>query len=164
MAPRSGSPKPVLGWRERVSLPALGVAGIRAKIDTGARTSALHATEIRRFRRRGKRMVRFKVFPGPRRAPGARPVDVEATLWAERKVRNSSGRPVRRPVILTALELGDDRWVIEVGLTERTLMGYPMLLGRQAIRGRFHVDPGRSFLRTGSAAAPRKRKRKAGTR
>jgi hypothetical protein len=164
MAASATRRKPVLGWRERVSLPALGVLGIRAKVDTGARTSALHATGIRRFRRRGKRMVRFKVFPGPRRAAGARPIDVEATLWAERKVRDSSGRLVHRPVILTALELADDRWVIEVGLTERTLMGYPMLLGRQAIRGRFYVDPGRSFLRTGPAAAPRRRRRKAGTR
>jgi len=151
--------KPVLGWRERVSLPALGVAAIRAKVDTGARTSALHAVGIRKFRRRGRRMVRFTVAGARRSARGPSTVEAEATLWGERRVRSSSGHPAKRPVILTAVELAGERWVIELGLTERTVMGFPMLLGRQAIRGRYVVDPGQSYLRSRRPRA-RKKQRK----
>jgi hypothetical protein len=140
----------IAGWRERVSLPALGLRAIAAKIDTGARTSALHASDVETFRRGGKRHVRF----GLRKGGGTR--RVEATLWGERRVRSSSGHPARRPVILTVLEMGGERWVIEVGLAERGTMGFPMLLGRQAVRGRFLVDPARSWLIGKDGGARRK--------
>ncbi|MGQ0615057.1 MAG: ATP-dependent zinc protease family protein [Planctomycetaceae bacterium] len=157
-----GQRTPLVGWRERVSLPALGLNGIRAKVDTGARTSAIHALEIRRFRRGGRRMVRFKLLPKGKRRKSAPPLEAEATLWGERKVRSSSGHPTLRPIILTVLALGGERWVIELGLASRALMGFPMLLGRQALRGRLLVDPGRSYLAgasgggTGARAVRRK--------
>ncbi len=154
-APRAR--KPAVGWRERISLPALGLKGIRAKVDTGARTSAIHALEIRRFRRGGRRMVRFKLQPRRKRTRTAPPIEAEATLWGERKVKSSSGHPTLRPIILTVLELGEERWVIELGLASRALMGFPMLLGRQALRGRYLVDPGRSYLTGAPGGATGKR-------
>lgn len=135
---------PVIGWREWVSLPELGIEAIKTKVDTGARSSSLHAYDIQRFRRRGRSMVRFRVHPIQRDARFT--VEAEAPLIDLRKVRSSSGTTSLRPVILTDVELLERRWAIEVTLTRRDAMGFRMLLGRQAIRGRFSVDPGRSFV------------------
>lgn len=141
---RTAPPRPAIGWREWVRLPELGIDGIKAKVDTGARSSSLHAYDIRRFRRKGVRMVRFRVHPIQRDFRTT--VEAEARLVDLRKVRSSSGAVSLRPVIATEVELLGVRWEIEVTLTRRDAMGFRMLLGRQAIRGRFAVDAGRSFV------------------
>jgi hypothetical protein len=141
-----GAPRvrPTVGWREWVALPDLDVARIKAKVDTGARSSALHAFDIERIRMGRKPGVRFSLHPRQR---SSRPVVVaEALLVDERWVRSSSGKQTFRPVIVTPVRLGRQIWEIEVTLVQRDMMGFRMLLGRQAIRRRFLVDPGRSYL------------------
>ncbi len=135
---------PIIGWREQLALPDLGISEVKAKIDTGARSSALHAFDVETFNSNGKRMVRFKVHPYQRDAH--RTVTAEAELLDQRQVRNSGGQTQVRPVIETTVELNGDRWSIELTLTNRDVMGFRMLLGRQAVRRRFLVDAGRSFL------------------
>ena len=136
--------RPVIGWREWVALPGLGIEAIKAKVDTGARSSSLHAYDIRRFKRGGRRWVRFKVHPIQRDFRTT--AETEAPLIDLRKVTSSSGTASLRPVILTEIELHGQRWEIEITLTRRDEMGFRMLLGRQAVRDRFVVDPGRSFI------------------
>lgn len=135
---------PVIGWREWLSLPELGIAEVKVKIDTGARSSALHAFDIEPFRRNGKLMVRFKVHPYQRDVK--KTVISEAEVIDERGVRNSGGYKELRPVIFTSIELRGERWPIELTLTNRDLMRFRMLLGREAVRGRFLIDAGRSYL------------------
>lgn len=136
-------PLPVIGWREWVALPDLGVEAIKVKVDTGARTSSLHAHDMELFMRGGEEWVRFAVHTGEEGA-GA-PAPAEVRVVEHRAVRNSGGQEERRPVIVTPVELAGERWPIEVTLTRRDSMGFRMLLGRQAIRRRFTVDPGVSF-------------------
>lgn len=126
-----------------MSFPDLGIESIKAKVDTGARTSALHAFDLVEFRRGDKTWARFEVHPRQRRSRPA--VEVELPLLGRRRVRDSSGRVQERPVVETAIELLGHRWPIEITLTRRDVMGFRLLLGRQAIRRRFIVDPGRSF-------------------
>lgn len=141
---------PVIGWREQVALPELGITEVKAKIDTGARSSALHAFDIETFQDEGKMMVRFKVHPYQRDTH--RTVLTQAEVIGQREVRNSGGHAQLRPVIQTTVELGELAFPIELTLTNRDKMGFRMLLGRQAVRRRFLVDAGQSFLqsRTGS--------------
>lgn len=132
----------VIGWREWVGLPALGVPAVRAKIDTGARTAALHVVAYRARRVGRVDVALFGVHPehgGPR-------IDVEAELVGSRWVRNPGGRREERPVIVTDLTLGDVTVPAHVTLTSREDMGLPMLVGRHALRRRFLVDPGRSYV------------------
>ncbi len=138
--------KVCLGWREWVALPDLGVKRIKVKVDTGARTSALHAEDIRVFRRRGQPKVSFTLYPFQRSRRGA--VHVEADLVEKRVVRSSVGVETQRPVIRTHLELAGHRRLIEVTLVNRDIMGFRMLLGREAIKGCYLVDPGHSFLQS----------------
>lgn len=133
-----------IGWREWVALPDLGVTRIKAKIDTGARSSALHAFDLERFRRRGNHMVRFAIHTLQRSSK--RVIIAEAEMMDERIVRSSNGVHALRPVILTRVELLGESWPIELTLASRDEMGFRMLLGRQAVRGRFLIDPGRSYL------------------
>ena len=146
--PRKRKPPPapteVVGWREWVELPALGIGAVKAKVDTGARSSSLHAYDMKRFRRRGVSMIRFKVHPIQRDFRTV--VESEAELVDLRKVRSSSGVQTLRPVIVTPLKLGATSWEIEITLVRRDAMGFRMLLGRQALRDHILVDPGRSFL------------------
>lgn len=142
--PELGSTLPAIGWREWLALPALGILAIKAKIDTGARSSALHAFDIERFDRDHEPMVRFKVHPYQRSHDGV--IVAEAPLAGERFVRNSGGIETLRPVIVAEVELGGQRWPIELTLTPRDAMGFRMLLGREAVRRRFLVDAGRSYL------------------
>lgn len=144
----------VIGWREWVGLPDLGVAAIKVKIDTGARSSALHAFDLERFSRRGHRMVRFTVHPYQRDT--VRSVRVEAELHDERPVRDSGGHVEQRPVILTSVRMLERTWEVELTLTNRDEMGFRMLLGRQGLRGQFVIDPNRSFL----CGKPQRRLRK----
>lgn len=138
------STKPIIGWREWVSLPKLGISAIKAKIDTGARSSAIHASEMEIYRSRGRDMVRFTVQPFQRNNRDRIVAEVE--LFDRRKVRSSSGEAKIRPVILTELMLMGRRKSIELTLIDRSDMGFRMLLGREAIRGDFVVDPNRSYL------------------
>lgn len=140
----SPSLKPLtsIGWREVVALPELGLDAVRAKVDTGARTSALHATDRELFTRDGRDWLRFHVPHDEAEA-----WDCEAPLLGERVVKNTSGQPEARPVIETLLVLGRRRWRIEVTLADRADMKLPLILGRTAIRRRrLVVDPGRSWL------------------
>ena len=140
---RKRAAKPVLGWREWVALPELGIENIKAKIDTGARTSALHAYRIAQFEEDGHRRVRFAVHPVQRRK---RPeILCVADVIGERMVTSSSGHRERRLVIRTPLLVGGRSWPIEITLTDRDEMSFRMLLGRQALRRRVLLDPGRSF-------------------
>ncbi|QDU61782.1 hypothetical protein Pan216_26470 [Planctomycetes bacterium Pan216] len=140
-----------VGWREWVALPDLGVPFIKAKVDTGARSSTLHAFDIHYFDRDGVPWVRFSVHPIQRDAHVT--IQSEAKLLDHRAVRSSSGHQTRRPSILTTVELLGKRWEIELTLAGRDEMGFRMLLGRQALRRRFVVDPGRSYIGGRSIAA-----------
>lgn len=141
-----------IGWREWLALPDLKMPAVKAKIDTGARTSSLHAFDVESIRRSGRKYVRFKVHPIQR--DSSTTVTCEALLEEERWVRSSNGKRELRPVIRTAVTIMGLEWVIELTLTSRDNMGFRMLLGREAVRGRCLVDPGRSFV------AGRRRKRK----
>jgi len=126
-----------------VALPGLGIARIKAKVDTGARSSALHALDLETVERKGVTWIRFSVLPVQRSSRGL--VRAEAPLVDRRSVRSSSGRSERRPVVEVGVELGGQRFPVEMTLTRRDQMGFRMLLGRTALRRRFLVDPGRSF-------------------
>ncbi len=135
---------PLIGWREWVGLPDLGIKKIKAKVDTGARSSSLHAFDVQVFERDGAKWVRFQVHPIQRK--DARSVEVEAPVLEFRSVRSSSGKAAVRPVILTTVELLGISWPIELTLASRDKMGFRMLLGREAFRGKFLVDAGRSYF------------------
>lgn len=144
----------LVGWQEAVSLPELGAGPIVAKIDTGARSAALHADDIH-ISGRGKRMrVRFKV---QRRGSSTRRIECEMPLHDVRRIKSSNGQIELRAVISTPIEIGGHVLDAEITLTQRSDMGAAMLIGRSSIKGTFLVDPSRTFLRT-------KRPRKAKTR
>jgi hypothetical protein len=134
--------KPVMGWREWVGLPDLGVDAIKAKVDTGARSSSLHAWDIDVDETEG--LVRFSVHP--LQADESIVVGAVAPLIEHREVRSSNGEVELRPVIRTRAVVLGLQFDIELGLSNRDEMGFRMLLGRSAIRRRFVVDPGRAFL------------------
>jgi hypothetical protein len=142
-----------IGWREWVGLPDLGVRWIKAKVDTGARTSALHAFDLTSFERDGAAWLRFLVHP--RQGDTTRGVWAHARLLDERLVRSSSGHDELRPFIATMVSLGAQTWMTELSLTNRDTMGFRMLLGRHALRGRYVVDPGGSYL---EGRRPRRRR------
>ncbi len=133
---KSTAPPAVIGWRERVSLPELGVGPISAKIDTGAATAALHATDIRS----GGGHVDFTVPVKGRRIRCSLP------LKGRKRVKSSNGLAQTRAVVETEIKVGKHRFVIDVTLTDRSDMGIPMLIGRASIAGRFIVDPARSYV------------------
>ncbi|MGH8214373.1 MAG: ATP-dependent zinc protease family protein [Rhodanobacteraceae bacterium] len=133
---------PVFGWRERVALPRLGIGRIKAKLDTGARSSALHMDSLETFRRDGRDWLRFGLVTG-RRPPCS--VVCEAPALDRRRVTDSSGNASVRWFIETEVVLGTLALGIEVSLTNRRGMLFPMLLGRTALAGRALVDPARSY-------------------
>ncbi|NNC60319.1 MAG: ATP-dependent zinc protease [Erythrobacter sp.] len=141
-----------VGWREMVALPDLTDVRIPAKIDTGARTSSLHALAIERFDREGHRWVRFLLDLGHQRV---QPVTVEVPRADKRVVTSSNGEAEERFIIKTWVELGEIRFPAEFSLTDRSDMKFPILIGRTALRRRFLVDSGRSYLQ--SSAEERKR-------
>lgn len=137
----------IVGWREWVALPAFCDAPMKAKIDTGARTSALHAHGLELVSDGDALLARFEILPGQGQTTPR--VSVEAVVEEERIVRSSNGSDEIRPVIRTELTLGAHTWPIEVTLSDRELMGFRMLIGRTALRNRFVVDPNRSFCAAG---------------
>ena len=141
---RSISVLPVMGWREWIALPDLGLPHLKAKIDTGARSSSLHAVDIEPFDRDHQVFVRFKVHPIQRSE--TRLITCEAKVHDVRKVRSSSGEAANRFVILTPIRWKNQDWPVELTLADRSLMGFRMLIGREAIRGKILVNPGQSYF------------------
>lgn len=133
-----------IGWREWVGLPKLGVQQIKAKIDTGARTSSLHAFDLSYYARAGQFYVKFSIHP--LQNDDSLVVRTAARLLEERFVKDSGGKTTLRPVIITPVRLGQIVWNIEMTLTGRDEMGFRMLLGRQAVRNRFLIHPGKSYI------------------
>ncbi|MBK1646731.1 ATP-dependent zinc protease [Thiocapsa imhoffii] len=149
--PESRDPPMLLGWREWIALPELGLNVMKAKIDTGARTSTLHAFYVDRFQHDGATHVRFGIHPLQNRTDLV--VHAQALVVDERSVTDSGGHREDRLVIRTPLVLGGVSWPIEVTLTNRESMLFRMLIGRTALAGRARVDPARSFL-TGRVEQP----------
>lgn len=141
---RLARPRTTIGWREWVALPDWGVRHIKAKIDTGARTSAIHAFDIEAVERDGRPWARFAIHPWQHTS--ADEVVVEAPLLGERRVRSSSGAVGKRPVIATTMVLAGLSVPIEVTLTRRDEMGFRLLIGREALRRAYVVDPARSYV------------------
>ncbi len=135
-------PPLLLGWREWLVLPSLGLPAIRAKVDTGARSSALHIDSLEVFWRDGVERVAFELDPGN----AGRAVCCEADVIGRRPVTDSGGHTSERIFIRTELLIGGRRLPIDINLTSRRNMLFPMLLGRTAMAGRCLVDPAASFL------------------
>ena len=133
-----------VGWREWVALPELGVEWIKAKVDTGARSSSLHAFDMEFFELDADPWIRFQIHPWQESSLDPQPV--EAPILEMRLVRSSSGEATERPTIATSVSLRGQVIPIELTLTRRDEMGFRMLLGREALRGRLLVDPGQSYL------------------
>lgn len=136
---RIKEPKMIIGWREWLALPDLGVPAIKAKVDTGARTSALHAFDVTPYEENGRQYVSFHVHP----LQGNDDISIPCTapLIDRRKVTNSGGQSQKRYVIGTTLLIAGRSWPIELTLTNRDQMKFRMLLGRNAMSGRLVVDP-----------------------
>jgi hypothetical protein len=144
--------QPCLGWREWVALPALGIARLECKVDTGARTSALHAFYVEPFKRDGRKWVRFGLHP----MAGSEDPEIhcEAPVSDRRVVSDSGGHRTRRYVITTDVVIGTRRHSIEITLTNRDSMRFRMLLGRTALAYGYLVEPSAAHLAGEPAAAP----------
>jgi len=137
-------PTRTVGWREWVGLPGIGVEWLKAKIDTGAQTSSLHAFGLERFGRDGEDWVRFEVHPWQRSTTDA--LRVELPVHDIRHVRSSSGHVEERYVVTLDLRLCGRVVPAEVTLTRRDAMGFRMLVGRELLRRGFLVDSSASYL------------------
>lgn len=135
---------PAIGWREWLSFPGLGIDAIKAKIDTGARTSALHAFKVTPFERDGRQYVAFSIHPNQRDQDTV--LDCEAPVVDRRSVRDSGGHAEMRYVIEAEICIGQHHLMAEVTLTDRDSMQFRCLLGRTALKKTFVVDSGRSYL------------------
>lgn len=136
--------KIIVGWREWLSLPDLNIGAIKAKIDTGARTSSLHAFSVEPYLARGVPMVSVKVHPLQNNMRNV--VTFDAEVVDRRWVSDSGGHKEKRYVILATMKLGQLSWESELTLTNRDTMKFRMLLGRTAMDGRLMVDPAASYL------------------
>ena len=143
-SPEKNKKLEIIGWREWVSLPMLGLPDIKAKVDTGARTSSLHAFSLEPYKEGDKDKIKFDIHPVQRDT--SQVVTCFADIVDKRWVTDSGGRSEERYVIETPVIIGGQTWNIEITLTERDNMLFRMLLGRRAIRKRFLINPARSFL------------------
>ena len=134
----------ILGWREWVALPELGLPAIKAKVDTGARTSALHAFLIEPYSQDGRDMLRFLIHPIQNNQDFS--VECHCPVFDFREVTDSGGHREMRYVIQSGVVIGGNSWPIELTLTNRDTMRFRMLLGRRAMEDRFVVDPGASYI------------------
>ncbi len=134
----------MLGWREWVTLSDWNVSHLKAKVDTGARTSSLHAFDLEWFQLGDAPWVRFEIHPWQRSTSDA--IVAEAPVVSTRDIKSSSGLVDHRPVVRTSLVIAGCSVDAEITLTRRDEMGFRMLVGREAIRNRFLVDPGVSYL------------------
>ena len=130
-----------VGWRESVSLPQFKLIDLKAKIDTGAKTSALHADEIEFITIKGKKYVRFSI-----EGSDGKKKYIESRFLDEREIKSSTGQKTIRPVVKTKIRMGKSEFEIEITLINRDLMGFKMLIGREALNGRFLINPARSYL------------------
>lgn len=133
-----------IGWREWVAFPDLGVERINAKIDTGAKSSAIHAFRISEITIDGEEFVDFYLHPRRRRKNPE--IFCRAPLVDKRMIRSSNGQQEERYVIETRLRMGERTWKIDLTLTNRDAMGFRLLIGRDALRKKFMIDPGASYL------------------
>ena len=138
------SPLPLLGWREWISLPDLNIDLIKAKIDTGARSSALHAFAIDPYRKGGESWIMFAIHPKQRHSDFI--IECHAPIKDRRLVSDSGGHKQRRYVIETRLILGQSIITAEMTLTNRDSMLFRMLIGRTTMNNRFIIDPNASYL------------------
>ena len=146
MADPIGARLVTLGWRERPALPQLGIERLKAKLDTGARSSSLHVDTLETFRRDGALWLRFSLHPG-RRHPA---IHAEAQALDRRLVTDTGGRRTERWFIHSDVHLAGQRFGIDINLTDRRHMLFPLLLGRSALAGRFIVDPSLSYTQPSS--------------
>lgn len=135
---------PIIGWREWLELPALGIPGVKAKIDTGARSSALHTSSFEIEDREGVPWVQFVIHPLTRSNDVE--LSCESPILEFRDVKDSGGHIEHRPFIRTKAKLGDYEWDIDLSLTNREGMKFRMLLGREAVASDFIIDPSTSYL------------------
>jgi hypothetical protein len=145
-AKRVRKPATVIGWREWMRLPDLCETPIKAKVDTGARSSCLHAFNVEVIEENGLQVVYFDIHPIQNSTD--KTVRVSSPLIEYRTIRSSSGHEELRPVIRTQARFGETIWPIEITLTNRDQMGFRMLLGRRAMAHRFIVDPAKSFVQS----------------
>lgn len=136
-------PITTIGWKEWCSLPDLGIPIIKAKIDTGARTSSLHATHMEHYKQNQKDYVKFMVYPLQKNTAIQKLCQAEVVDL--RHIKNSGGHIEERAVIRTQLKLGPDQWPIEITLTNRNSMRFRMLLGRQAFKPNFCINPHKPY-------------------
>lgn len=130
-----------VGWREEVSLPKFKLKGLRAKIDTGAKTSALHADKIEIYHEDGKKVVRFMFVNEEGKNQW-----IKCPFIEERYIKSSNGEKTLRPVVKTEIKMGKELFEIELTLINRDLMGFKMLIGREALNGRFLINPAKHNL------------------
>lgn len=140
------SNKLILGWREWIGLPTLNIPAIKAKVDTGAKTSALHAFSLNVFHDQGSPMIAFKIHPEQKNTELV--VECEAAIIDQRWVTDSGGHKENRYVIQTDVTLEDHTWPTEFTLTNRDTMIFRVLLGRNALKPHYLVDPGKSFIQS----------------
>ena len=136
--------KPIIGWREWISLPDLNVKAIKVKVDSGAKTSALHASSMEFFRKNNKEYVRFVIYPNQknRHSHLTREVKIHEHRW----VTSSNGHRSLRPVIKTNYKIGIYEFSMELTLVNRDIMGFRMLLGRDGFKEHFLLDASHSYL------------------
>jgi len=154
----TGNSRRIAGWREWVGLAGLGVESIKAKLDTGARTSAIHAFDVESYSRDGEQRVRLFIHPVQK--DDTLKIACDERVADIRTVSNPGGRREKRFIIRTDLRLGGDVWPIDLSLTDRDEMGFRLLIGRTAMEGRLMVDPDHSFQLGKKKRSKKAKKRK----
>ena len=129
-----------LGWREWVFLPSYNDFKLKAKIDTGARTSAMHATNIQIYRKNGSEMVRFQIYQSQSF------LDIDTELVSYKKIKSSFGQTETRPTVYMKIKIGTEIWSTEITLAQRAKLTYPMLIGRNTLNKRHIIHSHRSYL------------------